>query len=402
MEEQRTQLIERLAEPDGDELVVSIYLPTEQAGRETRQNPIRYKNLVQAAAAELKAAGRDDAADQAMLAAAADKLHDAAFWQHKSAALAVFMRRSGIDWITLDTPVDEQLTVAPRHHLLPLLRLQARNLNYYLLNLDLDHTQLWRGDRHRLEPVAAGDRLPRMKAFMEAYVFEKNLGAHAPVSAVTGSGARSRTTFHGHGGTMDDQGKKYITELYHRLDDAVREQIGDGETPLLLAGPAHLIAQYRTTNGYPHLLDEHLEKDVTGLDDAALKDRAWTILRRRLEQQDAQTLGRYGNLAGSGQTADTPEAIVETAADGAIDTLIVNTDASPVWGRFSAGRPAGSRVSPAAGPGTGIEDLRNLAALFTFRNGGRLCFVDAAQLSDQNALQAIYRYPVSYPVARAG
>ena len=58
--------IKRLAD-DGPGLRVSLYLPTHRAGSETAQDPIRLKNLLTRAAAELEEVGARSTEIDAML-----------------------------------------------------------------------------------------------------------------------------------------------------------------------------------------------------------------------------------------------------------------------------------------------------------------------------------------------
>jgi hypothetical protein len=71
---------------------ISIYLPTHVAGREVRQNPIRLKNLLSAAAERLGASRRPPEID-VLLSPAQRLVEDGAFWrnqQHEQQGLAIF------------------------------------------------------------------------------------------------------------------------------------------------------------------------------------------------------------------------------------------------------------------------------------------------------------------------
>src|SRR4051812_12492437 len=70
------------------EHVVSIFLPTHVAGREIRQDPIRFRGLLDDAAARLLRAGMRRPEIEAMLARAYKLAADETFWRHQEKGLA--------------------------------------------------------------------------------------------------------------------------------------------------------------------------------------------------------------------------------------------------------------------------------------------------------------------------
>lgn len=79
--------VEQLAAIQGQPSM-SLYLPTHQAGPDTRENPIRYKNLLSEAEAQFGRAGWEGASD---VLEAARELGDFRFWQNQRQGLAVFV-----------------------------------------------------------------------------------------------------------------------------------------------------------------------------------------------------------------------------------------------------------------------------------------------------------------------
>ena len=74
---------------------VSLYLPTHVAGRETRQDAIRLKNLLAQTAVRLHAEWRRSEID-AFLAPAVSLVEDENFWRHRENGLAVFLAPGGV------------------------------------------------------------------------------------------------------------------------------------------------------------------------------------------------------------------------------------------------------------------------------------------------------------------
>ena len=102
---------------------ISIYLPTHVAGREGRQDPIRLKNLLSAAAERLGASRRLPKIN-ALLPLAQRLVEDGAFWRsqhHEQQGLAIF-RAPGFDRVhQLPIAVPEEMMLGSHFHIKPLL-----------------------------------------------------------------------------------------------------------------------------------------------------------------------------------------------------------------------------------------------------------------------------------------
>ncbi len=70
---------------------VSIYLPTIEKGQETRQNIIRYKNLVDKAQDVLRSLDMENPEIKEFFSQAETLMNDAPFWQHQEKGLAFFI-----------------------------------------------------------------------------------------------------------------------------------------------------------------------------------------------------------------------------------------------------------------------------------------------------------------------
>src|SRR6267142_3969630 len=94
---------------------VSLYLPTEIAGREIRQNAIRLKNLTAQTADRLHAELRRSQVD-ALLAPAASLVEDEDCWRHPENGLAVFLAPGFSRVHKLPLAVAEEAVLGPHFH----------------------------------------------------------------------------------------------------------------------------------------------------------------------------------------------------------------------------------------------------------------------------------------------
>lgn len=70
---------------------VSIFMPTHRAGPETRQDPLRLRNMLGQAAARLDEGGLTQREITDLLAPAAELDGDTGFWRHLADGLAIFL-----------------------------------------------------------------------------------------------------------------------------------------------------------------------------------------------------------------------------------------------------------------------------------------------------------------------
>jgi len=112
---------------------VSLFMPAHRRGRETEQDPIRFKNLLREVEERLgdKNVRRPDV--QQMLEPAHRLLEDASFWWHQSNGLAAFITAEEARFYRVPLPFESLIVVANRYHLKPLLPLFTDNGHFYIL-----------------------------------------------------------------------------------------------------------------------------------------------------------------------------------------------------------------------------------------------------------------------------
>ena len=125
---------------------LSIYLPTHVAGREIRQDPIRLKNLLSAAAERLAATWRKPQIED-FLGSAEPLVGDEEFWRHQQQGLAVFLAPDFNRIHKLPIPVPEEVFLGDHFHIKPLLPLLEDAGSFRLLTISARRTRLYHGSR---------------------------------------------------------------------------------------------------------------------------------------------------------------------------------------------------------------------------------------------------------------
>jgi hypothetical protein len=80
--------------------------------------------------------------------------------------------------------------------------------------------------------------------------------------------------------------------------------------------------------------------------------------------------------------------VSRAAHDGRVSDLFVTDDVER-WGTFE---PATGTMSIEDGPGIGVEDLLNLAAIYALRSGARVHVPERPRMPDNADIAAVFRY----------
>jgi hypothetical protein len=362
---------------------VSLFMPMEQMGPETRQNPIRFKNLLRQAEEQLVEQGlrRPEALDLLKPVQALDNYE---FWQHQLSGLAVFCAQNFIHYYRLPLAPEEFVTVGDRFYFKPLLPLLSDNDQFYLLALSQNQVTLFQGSRFSLQEVDL-ETLPTSLADALRYNDpEKNLQFR---TGITRGGGQQVAAFHGQ--DADDEVEKIrIVEYFRLIDAGLHGLLRTQQTPLVLAGVEYLFPLYQEANTYAHLLPKGVPGNPEHVQPEELHQQAWDILQPHFMQVQNEAVERYQEFVGTGKASSNVEAVVPAAFNGRVDSLFVAVDQHQ-WGHFD---PTANAVNLHPQRETGDEDLLDFAAIHTFLNRGTIYTVPPETIPEQAPLAAVFRY----------
>jgi len=363
---------------------VSMYMPTHRSFPETKQDPIRFKNLLREAEERLKAAGLRSPDAKKMLKQAQPLLKDSLFWQHQSDGFAAFVHSGGFSHYRLPLRLDELVVVADRFHIKPLLSLFSNDGRFFLLALSQNEVRLFLCSRYSTSELEL-EGVP--ESLSEALMYddpEKQLQFHTRTPTVGGGRA---AIFHGHGAGTDDA-KNNILRYFQQVDQGLREILREERGPLILAGVDYLFPIYREANSYSHLMDTGIAGNPEGWKAEELHAQAWKIVESHFLKAQEDVLAQYEQLKGSGRTSNDLKAIVQGAYEGMIDTLFVAAGIQR-WGCYDSGMRT-VHLHPHAEPGD--EDLIDFAAVHTIFNRGTVYPMKPEDVPDRGAVAGIFRY----------
>ncbi|MFO8034319.1 MAG: hypothetical protein R6U88_04040 [Candidatus Bipolaricaulota bacterium] len=364
---------------------VSLFMPTVQAGKETRQNPIRFKNLVGKARERLLAAGlKGDQADE-LLEPARQLIPERPFWQRQSTGLAVFLSPGGMRTMRLPLAFRERAMVGDRFFIEPLVPLLSGDGRFYVLALSQKQVRLFEASRHSMSEMDLSGVPTNLAEALGRDEPERHLQYHTRTPARPG---RRQAVFHGQGGGEDEDHKKDLLQFFQLVDKGIQDLLHGEEVPVVLAGVDYTLALYRQASGLRHLVGDGVEGSPEEMDDAELHRQSWAVVEPLFHRAQEKAMARYHELAGTGYTAHGVEDVVPMAEQKRVETLFVAQGAR-MWGRID---PSGASVEVHTEWAPGDEELLDYATVRTLLSGGTVYAMDEESVPGGPPISAVLRF----------
>ncbi len=353
---------------------VSIVVPLEKGKWDERQARLELKNMV-AHARDVLSAKRHSLETDALLAPAEAFLEPTANWSSFVEGLGLFLSPDVSVAIQLRAPAGPLVTVADRFDVLPLLPQVIPDFGFSVLTLSQQHVKLFRGTRYTFEQVHHPDLPDGLEDALWFENHESNLVTRG--GPRQGSGPRAASVVHG-GQTWTDE-KRDMFERYVKLVDTVVEPIvRDTSDLLVLAAVEREVASYRAAS-HAILASGAVLGNPDRLNNHELHHQAWAIVSSELQEaRQRRLLERFGDATGTNARSVDSDEIVDAAAAGRIETLLLPAvDVQP----HSEVRIGG-----------GVEMFVNEVVCNTLANAGAIVYVPASALPNETAVAALFRW----------
>jgi hypothetical protein len=372
-----------LIEP-GDGPRVTIYLPTHRAGPNTRQDPIRLKNLLTQAEDGLVEQGLRRTIAKDLLEPAWSLEEDYDFWQQQADGLALFIDETGrMRYYRVPTTFREFVLVAPRYHLKPLLPLISEDNIFFLMAISINETRVLECTQHSQDEVKVPGMPRSMADALWADQPENQIQFRAFYTGSSGDIAQ----FHGAGGTEIDV-KDELLRYFREVDAALAPFLREHRRPLMLACVGYLGPIYREANTYNQLIETQISGNPEQARPEELREEAWRAIEPMFRARREEALARYRQQAGTGLTTNDPAQAALAAIEGRIDTVFVQLGMQH-WGRIDAETHTVQRHEEAQ---PGDQDLLDLTAVHALVNSGTVYAVHTGEEVEQSGVAAIFRY----------
>jgi hypothetical protein len=364
-----------------------MFLPTHRAGADTRQDPIRFKNLIRDCGTRIAAANIRAARAREILAPARQLAQRSGFWRTQADGLALYLTEGLLQYFRLPLNVPERVVIGERFDIKPLLPLFTAGGRFYLLCLSHNRVRFFEGTRFGIEELDLQNVPQGVQDALKYDVRERQQQVHTGMAA---PGVRSKEggVFHGQAVGVDDA-KERALDYFHQVNRGLKRLLKDPWAPLVLAGAEELFPIYRQANTYQGLIEGGVRGNPDGMRPDELHKAALRVLEPRFDRSRRQALEQYRSLVGTGRASNGLPEVLRAAFQGRVEFALIPTDVER-WGRFDAEQDA-VEIHEAAQPGD--EDLVNEIAIQTVVNHGAIYAVTPEDAPDASPVAAVFRYP---------
>ena len=368
---------------------VSIYLPTQKAGAEIRQNPIRFKNLIRTAEENLQAMGIRHTEAVNLLKPAMELDHDD-FWEHQDQGLVIFIAPNLFRYYCLPTPFPELAVVSNQFHFKPLLHFINNEGKFFILALSQKNVKFFVATSHKIKEIPVENMPHHLQETLLEDEYQK--GVQHKVGTIRGGSyaAEHPGSVHGQGSPDREKHEAEILHFCHGINAALTKIISTEKAPLILAGVDYILPIYHAANTYQYLLDESINGNPEFMNVEQLHNQGWQIVNPLFQKNQKIAIELYQQLAGEGWEKATSDLqkIIPAAYYQRINCLFVAIDQQE-WGKFEL---ENSTVDLHTQPEPEDEDMLDFAAVHTLLNGGKVYTLKSEEMPNGAKVAAILRY----------
>jgi len=367
---------------------ISLFMPTYKAGKEIKQNKIRFKNLIREAGRELRVLGLRDTEVKSFLVPAKSLLDSTLFWQHQSESLALFLSDKGFYYYSIPYSIKEMLFTSDRFHIKPILPLLKAGQRFYILSLDLHKVKIFQATTYNIHEIPSGALLGGIDEIIKYEESQEHSQFHTGALGKESPGRRP-AMFHGHGGYKDYK-KIDIKQFCQKIDKILHKILKDESAPLILAGTDYICSLYREINTYPSSPEDNIKADQQA-DPETLKKEALNIVKPVFEKERKEGEDLFNQLKHTDRVSNDLKKIVPSAYNGKIQLLFASGNTEK-WGNFD---PLSGECILHDKKTAGDDDLIDLASVYTLLHKGKVYISQEDKIPDHVPLAGISRPPVS-------
>jgi hypothetical protein len=364
---------------------VSIYMPTLRSGREVRQNPIRFRNVMKQATAQLSARGREGGEIRRVLGKASGMERDEDWWQHQSDGMAMFLAEDHFACYRVPLSFEERVHVGKWFFVRPMVRLLQGDGRFYVLAVSQNRVRLLEGTKFAVSEVEAHGLPSDLRSALNIDHYVSSLQQHTTGDADTAG----TMMFHGQGGSDPDKMKKdEILQYFHRINAALSDFLDNPRVPLVFAGVDYLFPLFQQVCNHKNLAEKAVTGNLDHWKPEQIHAEAWAIVEPGFHRSRELAWKRYQDSAHSETATDDVETIVQAACMQQVDTLMVAEHAEK-WGVVD---PQTGAVVPSQADAANAEELINLAVVQALIHGGTVYSFPRDQFGAHAVAAAMLRY----------
>lgn len=362
---------------------VSLYQPTYRQFPDSRENVVRYRNLLKGLEAQL--GGDSSAGARGLLDKFQTLTADSPFWNHRTEGLAVLACGDRFLTFDLQHEVPELLVVSDSFHLKPLFRANQSADRFQILALDRREVKLYEGNRYALDQVELADEVP---ATLEAALGSELTEPYISVASYGGASARTGAPgmHHGHGdksAEVEVDIERFFRIVAREID---KHHSQPSRLPLMLAALPEYHAEFRKHSQNEHLMDEGLMFHPDSVSTDQLLAEAWKKIEPHYIKRLEGLVDRYHAAKARDHATDQLTDIAQGAVAGRIDLLLVEADRA-VRGKVD---PMSGKVTWGNESDVGYDDVLDDLMEASFRTGAEVIVVPAERMPTDSGAAAVF------------
>lgn len=359
------------------DLSITITLPTHKAGEESKQDPIRFKNLISNVEEQLTKKGKKNGEIEKILKPAKELLDKPLFWSHMDHGLVVYMTENSFDVYKLPYTIDEQAFVNDHFLITPLLPMTSMEGTYTVLAVSRQKLRLLRCTRNDVTDITP-DNIPLSVADYLEVEPEKELQFH--------TGAKGEAAmFFGHNANEEDK-KVIVEQFYREADKDITPLMNSQKDPLVLIGLKDNIHIYNKANNYGRVVDDVVARNPDELTDKQLKDFGWEVIKDYFLKDMYNSLENYSKQPNEKVSNNLSE-IIEATVMGK-SQIIFLSKGEKKWGLYDEDNHT---VHYTNSEDDSVE-LLNWLSITGFKRGSKVYMLPKEEMPIRSTVAAEFRF----------
>ncbi|MEX0648810.1 MAG: hypothetical protein WEA56_12450 [Balneolaceae bacterium] len=357
--------------------LITITLPTHKVGEQSKQDPIRFKNLLNEVEAHLKEQKIKETEIEKILEKPRELLDKPIFWSHVDKGLAVYISEDLFEVYKLPYEVDQYVYINSHFLITPLLPMTSMDGTFCVLTVSRQKVRLLRCTRNEVIDMTPADAPKSVEDYLEVDP-EKELQFH--------TNARGQEAlFFGHNANEED--KMVVVEQFLReLEKEITHQMRDLNDPLMMIGLKDNIVFYKKINNYERMIDSHIETNPDELSDKEIKDKGWGVVQKYFLKDMYHSLETFSE--NNEKVSNNLSEIVEATVMGKSQTIFISKDEKK-WGLYD---PEEHTVHYASHPNGENVELLNWLSIKARQTGSKVYILPKEEMPLHSTVAAEYRF----------
>ncbi len=369
--------INKLVNRNGSNLV-TITLPTHKTGEESKQDPIRLKNLLTEAISILKENGKKESEAESYLKPAFDLLEKPLFWSHADKGLALYFSEDGMEMYKLPYEVESEVYINDHHLITPLLPMLSMDGTFCVLAISRQKARLLRCTRNDVQEITPEDISVSVEDYLEIDP-EKQLQFHS------GSKAQKAMYF-GHGANEEDR-MVIVEQFFRELEKEITKVMRERNDPLIVMGLQDNLSLYKKINNYSRVVDETIDHNPDELTDQVIRDKGWNVIQKHFLKEMYNSLEKFSEQT-DGKVSNNLGDIVEATIQGRSHSIFISKDEKK-WGVFDE---AEQTVHYSSKPKNGDIELLNWLSITGRKTGSNVYILPKEEMPMRSTVAAEFRF----------